>query len=94
MHFLAKFVLLFAMLYVQHSAAVHAVEHVAHHHDEQELSCEVFFAAERLADTTLQNLLPSAVCMTTAIFYVEKKPVAIELQALRPRSRSPPFFLS
>lgn len=74
--------------------------HAEHHHcelaptshdpHETAISCDTYFAAERLANATFQSDLSIASLQTVAIIYDELLPATIERHKLRPRSRSPP----
>jgi len=69
-------------------------EHPSTNQHETEISCETFFAAERLANATFQSDLSIAPLQTVAIVYHELLPTIIERHKLRPRSRSPPVVFS
>lgn len=78
--------------------------HAEHHHCEftndshdphtTDISCDTYFAAERLANATFQSDLSIASQQTIAISYDELLPATIERHKLRPRSRSPPTVSS
>jgi len=82
---------LLLVLYVQYGAVVHAAEHQFHQFEE---SCDLYKAAERLSDTTLQSSSAVLVNIPDFFFYTASVQHLYDHKKPLPQSRSPPSIFS
>lgn len=84
------------LLYVQTSAALHAVVHPFHVDEHQEdMACHIFSAGERLTKYASLYTPPTIpLAPFTLIRYRTSVTFLVTFQKIRPHARSPPFVFS